>query len=143
MAPTELGPSGSERVKTMERPQKTTYPPTSLRADGITHVGLKVTDAQRSGQFYREVLGLEYEPRDPGIVYVPSGGDRLVLYEEGQGGTDFHFGFKVDSPSKVDQWKDWLMKNDVPIFEDVTEDKYRSVKFQDPDGHWIEISFEE
>ena len=64
MAPTELGPSGSERVKTMERPQKTTYPPTSLRADGITHVGLKVTDAQRSGQFYQEVLGLEYEPPD-------------------------------------------------------------------------------
>ena len=127
----------------MERPQKTTYPPTSLRGDGITHVGLKVSDARRSSEFYKEILGLEYEPREPGIVYVPSGGDRLVLYEEGRGGTDFHFGFKVDSPSKVDQWRDWFMKNDVPIFEDVTEDKYRSVKFQDPDGHWIEISFEE
>jgi hypothetical protein len=63
---------------------------------------------------------------------VRSGGDRLVLYEEGQGGTDCHFGFKVDSPSKGDQWKDWLMKGDVPIFEDVTEDKYRNVKFQNP-----------
>jgi catechol 2,3-dioxygenase-like lactoylglutathione lyase family enzyme len=87
-----------------------------LRADGITHVGLKVSDAERSGQFYGEILGLEYEPRDPGIVYVPSGRDRLVLYEEGLGATDFHFGFNVDSPSKVDKWRDWLFGPIVVAF---------------------------
>lgn len=125
----------------MERP-RTMDPPTSLRADGITHIGLKVSDAERSGQFYRKILGLKYELRDPGIVYVSSGRDRLVLYEEGQGATDFHFGFNVDSPSKVDKWRDWLKKNDVPISEDVTDDNYRSIKFQDPDGYWIGISYE-
>jgi hypothetical protein len=31
-------------------------------------------------------------------------------------------------------------KTSTAIAEDVTEDKYRSIKFQDPDGHWIEIS---
>ena len=126
----------------MERMQKIAYPPTSLREDGITHVGLKVSDAERSGQFYREILGLQDEPRDSGIVYVTSDRDRLVLYEQGKGATDFHFGFNVDSPSKVDKWRDWLKKNNVPISEDVTEDTYRSIKFQDPDGHWIEISYE-
>jgi catechol 2,3-dioxygenase-like lactoylglutathione lyase family enzyme len=127
----------------MARRQKTAFSPTSLRADGITHVGLKVSDAERAGQFYGEILGLEEEPRGPGVVYVPSGRDRIVLYEEGKGATDFHFGFNVNSPSHVDKWRDWLKKNDVPISEDVTEDKYRSIKFQDPDGHWIEISYEE
>jgi catechol 2,3-dioxygenase-like lactoylglutathione lyase family enzyme len=121
----------------------TAHPPTSLRADGITHVGLKVSDLGRSRRFYSRILGLRDEPHDPGVVYVPSGRDRLVLYEEGKGMTNFHFGFNVDSPSKVDRWKDWLEKNDVSVHEDITEGgKYRSIKFRDPDGHWIEISYE-
>jgi catechol 2,3-dioxygenase-like lactoylglutathione lyase family enzyme len=127
----------------MERMQKPAHPPTSLRAHGITHVGLKVSSVKTSGQFYREILGFADEPRDPGIVYVPSGKDRLVLYEEGRGATDFHFGFNVESPSKVDEWSTWLTQHGVPISEDVTEDTYRSIKFQDPDGHWIEIFYEE
>ena len=127
----------------MEPVQKPTHPPTSLRANGITHVGLKVSSVKKSGQFYGEILGLPGEPRDPGIVYVPSGTDRLVLYEEGQGGTDVHFGFNVESPSQVDEWSTWLTQHGVSISEDVTEDTYRSIKFQDPDGHWIEISYEE
>lgn len=57
--------------------------------------------------------------------------------------TDFHFGFNVDSPGMVDRWSSWLRQHAVPIYEDVTEDKYRSIKFRDPDGHWIEISYEE
>jgi catechol 2,3-dioxygenase-like lactoylglutathione lyase family enzyme len=125
----------------MERRQKPAHPPTSLRADGITHVGLKVSSVKKSEEFYREILGLAGEPRDPGVVYVPSGTD--ILYEEGRGATDFHFGFNVESPSKVDEWRDWLTQHGVPISEDVTEHTYRSIKFQDPDGHWIEISYEE
>jgi hypothetical protein len=92
----ELADQTAARGETMERIQKTSYPPTSLRADGITHVGLKVSDVKRSGQFYREILGPECEPRDWGIVYVSSGRDRLVLYEEGKGATDFHFGSNLD-----------------------------------------------
>jgi catechol 2,3-dioxygenase-like lactoylglutathione lyase family enzyme len=118
------------------------HPPTSLRDFGITHVGLKVSHADLSRRFYEEVLGLEGEPRDTGIVYLSSGRDRLVLYEAGQGATEFHFGFNVGAPAAVDRWREWLAQNGVPIAEDVTESKYRSIKFQDPDGHWVEISYE-
>jgi catechol 2,3-dioxygenase-like lactoylglutathione lyase family enzyme len=138
-------PANRARVEgpTVKSKKRSMHPPTSLRADGITHVGLKVSDVGRSRRFYRRLLGLRDEPRDPGVVYVPSGRDRLVLYEAGQGMTRFHFGFNVDSPSKVDKWKDWLRKHDVPIHEDIAEDsRYRSIKFRDPDGHWIEISYE-
>lgn len=117
-------------------------PPTSLREGGIVHVGLKVSNADSSRRFYQEILGLDGEPREPGIVYVPSGGDMLILYEPGKGATDFHFGFHVDAPATVDKWKDWLAQNGVSIAEEVVEDKYRSIKFQDPDGHWLEISYE-
>jgi len=126
----------------MEPGLKSGHPPTSLREDGITHVGLKVSNAEQARRFYQEVLGLEGRPREPGIVYVSSGSDRLVLYEGGHGATDYHFGFNVDAPATVDRWKDWLAQNSIAIAEDVTEDKYRSIKFQDPDGHWIEISYE-
>jgi len=128
----------------MERVQKTaTNPPSSLRTEGITHVGLSVSDAQESQKFYRKILGLEGERHGPGIVYVASGRDMLVLYEEGSGSTSFHFGFNVNSPSTVDQWKSWLEQHGIPISENVIEDTYRSIKFQDPDGHWIEIFYEE
>ena len=59
---------------------------------GIAHVGLKVSNADLSRQFYQEILGLEGELREPAIVYVPSGRDMLILYEPGKGATDFHFG---------------------------------------------------
>ena len=126
----------------MEREPKRGHVPGSFRSDGITHVGLKVSDAERARRFYREILGLEGEPRGRGIVYVLSGRDTLILYEEEHGATDSHFGFNVATPALVDQWKDWLVQNRVPIAEDVTEDGYRSVKFQDPDGHWVEIFYE-
>lgn len=140
--------AGRRRSKSAKRSAKkrdvgSKYPPTSLKINGITHVGLKVADAKRAGDFYGRVLGLERKSREPGILYLPSGHDVLILYEEGQGATDSHFGFNVDSPSTVDQWKAWLEKHAVPLFEEIAEDHYRSIKFQDPDGHWIEIFYEE
>ncbi len=117
--------------------------PPSLANGGISHVGLKVSDMEESRKFYHEILGFRDDPREPGVVYVPLGSDRLVLYAASAGMSDFHYGFRVDTPSQVDEWRDWLRSNNVSIFEDITEgDKYRSIKIRDPDGHWIEVSYE-
>ncbi len=115
--------------------------PVSLENRGIGHVGLKVSNLEKSRKFYHEILGLKSETKGQSTAFVPSGSDTLVLYEAGAGASDFHFGFRLDSPSQVDEWKHWLRSNNIRIYEDITGgDHPRSIKFRDPDGHWIEIA---
>ena len=66
----------------------------------------------------------------------------LVLYDKDHGYPNIHFGFRVDTPKQVDEWRDWLKKNSVAIIEEVREHDFRSIKLRDPDGHCIEISHE-
>jgi catechol 2,3-dioxygenase-like lactoylglutathione lyase family enzyme len=65
------------------------------------------------------------------------------LHEKSLGLSGFHFGFRMDSPSKVGEWQAWLRRKNILIFDDVTEEKYRSIKIRDPDGHLIEIFSDE
>jgi hypothetical protein len=55
----------------------------------------------------------------------------------------FHFGFRVDSSSKVDEWQDWLRGRNITVYDDVMEKKYRSIKIRDPEGYLIEIFYDE
>ncbi len=117
------------------------HSPTSLRDGGIRHVGLKVSNLERSRKFYGEILGLTPETKGQDIAFVPSGSDILVLYQNDAGMSDSHFGFRLGKASQVDEWKNWLTSNDVRIYEDITEEDHpRSFKFRDPDGYWIEIA---
>ncbi len=116
--------------------------PGSMASSGIGHVGLRVADLSKSVRFYRSILGLDGRASDRGVAYVPSGADMLVLHGKGYGISDFHFGFRVDSPSKVDKWRAWLRSRKIRIYQEVTEEKYRSINIRDPDGYWIEISYE-
>jgi len=117
--------------------------PGSLTSLGIGHVGLKVTDLETSVKFYRNILGLEGRPSERGVARIPSGPDNVVLHEKGQGISGFHFGFRVDSSSKVDEWQAWFRGRSMIIYDDVREEKYRSIKIKDPDGYLIEIFSDE
>ena len=117
--------------------------PGSMASSGIRHVGLKVHDLEKSVGFYQEVLGLDSSERRKGVARIRSGRDTLVLHEMRRGRSGFHFGFRVDSPSKVDEWQAWLRARNMIIYDDVTEEKYRSIKIRDPDGYSIEIVCDE
>src|SRR2546428_6335478 len=79
--------------------------PGSLAALGIGHVGLKVDDLETSVEFYRNILGLDSRATERGVARIPSGQDSLVLHEKSLGMSGFHFGFRLDLPSKVDEWQ--------------------------------------
>lgn len=114
-----------------------------LGRDGIRHIGLRASNLEECRKFYREILGLKDESREPGIVRIQAGKDNIILYEPHAGISDIHFGFRVETNSQVDEWREWLRQNNVAIYEDITEgDKHRSIKVRDPAGHWIEISQE-
>ncbi|HZY93294.1 MAG TPA: VOC family protein [Candidatus Bathyarchaeia archaeon] len=117
--------------------------PGSMANSGIGHVGLKVDDLETSVQFYRDILGLESRATGRGVARIPSGRGKIVLHEKGLGRPGFHFGFRVSSASKVDEWEAWLRGRNMVIYDDVTEEKYRSFKIRDPDGYSIEIFFDE
>ena len=117
--------------------------PGSMANSGIRHVGLMVRDLGKSVEFYQEVLGLDSSERRKGVARIRSGWDTLILHEMRRGRSGFHFGFRVDSPSKVDEWQAWLRARKMIIYDDVTEEKYRSIKIRDPDGYLIEIVCDE
>ena len=117
--------------------------PESLANLGIGHVGLRVDDLETSVEFYRNILGLDSRASGRGVARIPSGRDTLVLHEKGLGISGFHFGFRVDSSSRVDEWQAWLRARNIVIYEDMTEEKYRSIKIRDPDGYLIEIFCDE
>ncbi len=117
--------------------------PRSLANLGIGHVGLRVDDLKTSVGFYRNILGLDSRVSKRGVARIPSGRDTLVFHEKVHGVTGFHFGFRVGSPSKVDEWQGWLRGKNMLIYDDVTEKKYRSIKIRDPDGYLIEIFCDE
>jgi glyoxalase/bleomycin resistance protein/dioxygenase superfamily protein len=103
-------------------------PPGSMRNLGITHVGLKVADLETSVEFYRNILGLEGRASERGVARIPSGRDNVVLHEKGLGISGFHFGFRAISSSKVDEWQAWFRGKNMIIYDDVKEEKYRSIK---------------
>ena len=113
--------------------------PVSLGKRGIAHVGLKVSDVNKSEKFYHDLLGLKVTLKKAGQTFLASGPDLLVLYQDR--GSNFHFGFRLDSPPKVEAWKNWLKANNIPIREDISKKNHpRSFKVRDPDGYWVEIS---
>src|SRR5436189_6018137 len=105
--------------------------PGSMANSGIRHVGLMVRDLEKSVEFYQEVLGLDSSDRKKGVARIRSGRDTLVLHEMRRGRSGFHFGFRVDSPSKVDEWQAWLRARNVIIYDDVREGKYSSIRIGD------------
>src|SRR5712692_10383157 len=102
--------------------------PGSMADSGIAHVGLTVDDLESSVEFYRDILGLDSRATGRGVARIPSGQGRVVLHEKRVGRPGFHFGFRVGSSSKVDEWQAWLRGRNMVIYDDVTEERYRSFK---------------
>ena len=113
----------------------------------MDHLALAVSDRERSRRFYETYLGFT-RPRefDDGVLMVyDERGFALAL-----GPTDepistpsfLHFGTGLGSSDEVRAFRDRLVADEVEIVGFWDEPDYVSVKFRDPDGYVVEVSWE-
>jgi catechol 2,3-dioxygenase len=114
----------------------------------VGHMHLKVSNLDRSEDFYRDILGLEVTERVGGSFVFMSFGDshhHLAL----QGHPDlpraepealglYHFAVEVDDEAELAEAVDRLREADVE-FAAVDHGISKSLYFSDPDGHGVEI----
>jgi catechol 2,3-dioxygenase len=115
-----------------------------VKVTGINHVVLHVTDAQRSKQFYMDVLGFEERNTSSGarnqkMVFLRCGAQGLDLFQrEGDvhGGKEMnHMALNVDG-GDLDLVIEEMTRLGVPVAERTARG---SVMILDPDGHQIEM----
>jgi len=116
---------------------------------GLTHVALRVADAERAFRFYGEVLGVVAVYRGDGFVQAQTPGCRDVLvFEQGKGPTGTgggiaHIGFRLRDPTDIDAAVRAVTRAGGRVLRQgqfVPGEPY--VFFVDPDGYEVEIWYE-
>ncbi len=118
----------------------------------MRHIALKVRDAARSKEFYRELLGMDvvWEP-DPRNVYLSSGCDNIAIHqvaEEFLRGSQEkqldHLGFVVESIERVQELESEFRARNVSIVHPFKVHRDGSASFYcaDPDGIVIQMLYE-
>ncbi len=128
---------------------------TTIKPVVTGHVGINVTNLERSKDFYMKAIGLELmgESTEEGKQYAfLSDGQRLVLtlWQQGEGRFDaqtpglHHLSFEVGSLSEIEEAMTRLGEMGVGILHDGIvahgeETPSGGIYFQDPDGTRLEI----
>jgi catechol 2,3-dioxygenase-like lactoylglutathione lyase family enzyme len=114
----------------------------------VDHLALAVSDQERSRRFYERYLAFtaELEPRSDGVLMLHSaGGFSLALGETTEPISlpqFLHFGRGLSGPNEVHAFRDRLVEDDIEIAGFWDGPDYVSVKFRDPDGYVVEVSWE-
>jgi catechol 2,3-dioxygenase-like lactoylglutathione lyase family enzyme len=115
----------------------------------MDHLALAVRDRERSRRFYETYLGFGAEPAreyDDGVLMLyDANGFALALgptEEEIHFPSFLHFGKGLATADDVRAFRDRLVSDGVEVVEMWEEPEYVSVKFRDPDGYVIEVSWE-
>jgi catechol 2,3-dioxygenase-like lactoylglutathione lyase family enzyme len=119
---------------------------------GMRHIALKVKDAARSKQFYRDFFGMAvvWEP-DRQNIYLSSGCDNLAIHEVPESFLTTavekqldHLGFVVDSIERVKELEGAFRSQGVEIVQPFKVHRDGSASFYcaDPDGIIIQLLYE-
>src|SRR5687767_11739066 len=125
---------------------------------GLHHISLICADAQRTIDFYTQVLGLRLVKQtvnfdDPGSYHLYFGDElgrpgsavtffewrRAVRGHPGLGGTH-HFALAVADYDGLQQWKRRLTDQGLEVDGPLDRHYFRSIYFNDPDGTIVEIA---
>jgi catechol 2,3-dioxygenase-like lactoylglutathione lyase family enzyme len=113
----------------------------------MDHLALAVSDQERSRRFYERYLGFEAEPdpREDGVLMLRSGEFSLALGETAEPiavPSFLHFGTGLGSAGAVRAFRDRVVADGLEVVDWWDEPDYVSVKFRDPDGYVVEVSWE-
>jgi len=114
----------------------------------MDHLALAVSDQERSRRFYERHLGFTAEPapRADGVLMLHNAaGFALALGETSERislPSFLHFGVGLPTASEVSAFRDGLNADGVEIVGEWDEPDYVSIKFHDPDGYLVEVSWE-
>ncbi len=115
-----------------------------LEIKGVFEVAIRVRNLEASEAFYLGVLGLEpglrQEERRWHFLWLRGRSGMIVLQEEAGDWPLQHFAFTVDD-AEIESAAKRLREQGVEVQGPVTHDwmPARSVYFEDPDGHALEL----
>jgi catechol 2,3-dioxygenase-like lactoylglutathione lyase family enzyme len=128
----------------------------ALKIRDVKETALYCENLERSGRFYRDVLGLEVLVEDPRLIaFDVAGRHVLLLFQRGASQEDLslpggvipghdgagptHIGFAV-AKEELAAWEARLLEAGVTILSHVDWPLGgRSVYFRDPEGHMLEL----
>jgi catechol 2,3-dioxygenase-like lactoylglutathione lyase family enzyme len=115
----------------------------------LAHIGIPVTDVQRSLAFYEAYFGFDpttaQRHSDGTVIVRNADGFDLALHnvaEIGRLPEFLHFGFRLPDAATVRALRDRLRADEVRTIEDYDEPSYVGFKCLDPDGFPVESYWE-
>ena len=116
----------------------------------LNHLALVVHDQGRSIEFYARYFGFDPATarRYPDGVIIVRDADGFALAfghdEDAQRTPGFpHFGFAMDAPDAARDLRAQLVADGVELVEDEDTESYVGFKCLDPDGHVVEVAWED
>ena len=141
-------------------PEPIAAPTPEMRIDRFHHITAIASDAARTTAFWTETLGLRLvkqtvnfdDPSSPHLYFgVGDGAPGTIItyfaYPPGQmpyaqvgAGMTHHFALEVESDEAQREWQERLNRAGVPTTPVLDQTYFKSIYFQDPDGHILEIA---
>jgi catechol 2,3-dioxygenase-like lactoylglutathione lyase family enzyme len=120
-----------------------------VKTYGLTHVALAVRDVERSLTFYQQVFGVEAYFREEGRIHVRTPGCHdVITFDQtaaarGPGGGVIHFGFRLRSPSDIDEAvREGERAGGTVLRRGEFSPGFPYAYVADPDGYEVEIWYE-
>jgi glyoxalase family protein len=133
---------------------------TSMRLPGLHHITAMASEIERTAEFYTEVLGMRLvkrtlnfdNPEAPHYYFAAADGHpgSVITYfgyppekmRRGQigRGLTHHFAFEVEDDEAQQAWRERLISFGVSPTPILDRSYFRSIYFNDPDGHILEIA---
>ena len=113
-----------------------------MEITGLNHITFAVSDMDRSVEFYAKVLKARLLCRSEGVAYFELAGIWLALNlgESNPSRGYTHIAFSI-SEEHFSDWQQHLLGQGVELRSDRNRhaDEGKSLYFQDPDGHLLEL----